>query len=177
MSELDERVYRLLGRRTVAEFSTLPPDQRKAIFRLHLVQDDPVIIKEGDDDDEMNPCISTGAIFQQEYFIREDRVGKQLIKEAIDIYYSHSRKKEDDADAFMRLPDREIVGCINDIGIYFTVEDLQRPNTGQIQDIFEWFIELLLNVTRETVEPAIRAAAEDVCSEFLLMLCPRIRKT
>ncbi|KAK9443906.1 kinetochore protein nuf2 [Metarhizium brunneum] len=78
----------------------------------------------------------------------------------------YSRKKEDDSDAFMRLPDREIVGCINDIGIHFTVGDLQGPDAGQIQHIFEWFVELLLNATRETVEPAMRAAAEDVCGEF-----------
>ncbi|KAK9435655.1 kinetochore protein nuf2 [Metarhizium brunneum] len=77
-----------------------------------------------------------------------------------------SRKKEDEADAFMRLPDREIVGCITDIGIHFTVADLQKPNPAHVQQIFEWFAELLLNSTRETVEPAMRAAAEDVCGEF-----------
>ncbi|KAK8932501.1 putative kinetochore protein [Metarhizium anisopliae BRIP 53293] len=77
-----------------------------------------------------------------------------------------SRKKEDEADAFMRLPDREIVGCITDIGIHFTVADLQKPNPAHVQQIFEWFAELLLNATRETVEPAMRAAAEDVCGEF-----------
>lgn len=66
----------------------------------------------------------------------------------------------------MRLPDREIVGCITDIGIPFTISDLQKPNAAHIQQIFEWFAELLLNATRETVEPAMRAAAEDVCGEF-----------
>ncbi|KAK0391371.1 hypothetical protein NLU13_0872 [Sarocladium strictum] len=79
---------------------------------------------------------------------------------------SRSRKKEEEADAFMRLPDREIVGCITDIGINFTLADLQKPNAAHIQQIFEWFAELLLNATRETVEPAMRAAAEDVCGEF-----------
>ncbi|KAJ6447215.1 kinetochore protein nuf2 [Purpureocillium lavendulum] len=79
---------------------------------------------------------------------------------------SRSRKKEEEADAFMRLPDREIVGCITDIGINFTLTDLQKPNPAHVQQIFEWFAELLLNVTRETVEPALRAAAEDVCGEF-----------
>ncbi|KAG5916248.1 kinetochore-associated Ndc80 complex subunit nuf2 [Claviceps africana] len=77
-----------------------------------------------------------------------------------------SRKKEDEADAFMRLPDREIVGCITDIGIHFTVTDLQKPNAAHVQQIFEWFAELLLNATRETVEPAMRAAADDVCGEL-----------
>jgi kinetochore protein Nuf2 len=76
------------------------------------------------------------------------------------------RKKEEEADAFMRLPDKEIVGCITDIGIPFTVADLQKPNPVQVQMIFEWFAELLLNATRETIEPAMRAAAEDVCGDY-----------
>lgn len=62
----------------------------------------------------------------------------------------------------MRLPDHEIVGCITDIGIPFTVSDLQKPNANQVQKIFEWFAELLLNATRETVAPAMRAAARDI---------------
>jgi kinetochore protein Nuf2 len=64
-------------------------------------------------------------------------------------------------------PDKEIVGCISDIGVPFTVADLQKPNPLQIQMIFEWFAELLMNATRETVDPAMRAAAEDVCGEWM----------
>jgi kinetochore protein Nuf2 len=85
---------------------------------------------------------------------------------------SRSRKKEEEADAFMRLPDKEIVGCINDIGIPFTVADLQKPAALQVQMVFEWFAELLLNATRETVDPAMRAAAEDVCGEYGEVLMP-----
>jgi kinetochore protein Nuf2 len=33
--------------------------------------------------------------------------------------------------------------------------------------IFQWFAELLMNSTRETVEPAMRAAAEDVCADYM----------
>ncbi|KAI1648690.1 Nuf2 family protein [Daldinia loculata] len=88
---------------------------------------------------------------------------------------SRTRKKEEEADAFMRLPDREIVGCITDIGIPFTVADLQKPNPLQVQMIFEWFAELLLNATRDTVEPAMRAAAEDVCGEFTDIVPPDTR--
>jgi kinetochore protein Nuf2 len=33
--------------------------------------------------------------------------------------------------------------------------------------IFEWFAELLMNATRDTVDPAMRAAAEDVCGEYM----------
>ncbi|OQD76546.1 hypothetical protein PENDEC_c004G03010 [Penicillium decumbens] len=80
--------------------------------------------------------------------------------------HNRGRKKEDDNDALMRLPDREIAGCINDIGIPFTVADLAKPNPQQIQMVFEWFAELLMNVTRETVEPAMHAAAEDTCGDY-----------
>lgn len=86
-----------------------------------------------------------------------------------------TRKKEEEADAFMRLPDKEIVGCITDIGIPFTVADLQKPNPVQVQLIFEWFAELLLNATRETIEPAIRAAAEDICGDFADVIAPDTR--
>ncbi|RFU28268.1 hypothetical protein B7463_g8075, partial [Scytalidium lignicola] len=80
---------------------------------------------------------------------------------------NRGRKKEEESDAFMRLPDKEIVGCISDIGIPFTVADLQKPNPLQIQMIFEWFAELLMNTTRETIDPAMRAAAEDICGEYM----------
>lgn len=59
------------------------------------------------------------------------------------------------------------MGCISDIGVPFGLEDLQKPNPQQIQKVFEWFAELLMNATRETVEPAMRAAAEDVCGEHM----------
>lgn len=59
-------------------------------------------------------------------------------------------------------PDREIAGCISDIGISFTVQDLQKPNPQQIQKVFEWFAELLMNTTRDVVAPGMRVAAEDI---------------
>ncbi|EKD20038.1 uncharacterized protein L3040_002285 [Drepanopeziza brunnea f. sp. 'multigermtubi'] len=86
---------------------------------------------------------------------------------------NRNKKKEDDVDAFT-LPDMEIAGCIKDIGkgfsgieFNFTVGDLQKPNPQQIQMIFEWFAELVMNATRETVDPVMRAAAEDVCGEYM----------
>lgn len=72
-------------------------------------------------------------------------------------------------------PDREIAGCISDIGVQFSLEDLQKPNPQQIQKIFEWFAELLMNITRETVEPAMRAAAEDICGEHMEIVPPDTR--
>jgi kinetochore protein Nuf2 len=32
--------------------------------------------------------------------------------------------------------------------------------------VLEWFAELLMNTTRETVDPAMRAAAEDICGDY-----------
>ena len=61
--------------------------------------------------------------------------------------------------------DHEIVGCINDIKIPFTQDDLMRPQPAQIQKVFECFAHLLMNTTRETVEPAMREAARDVCGD------------
>jgi kinetochore protein Nuf2 len=63
-------------------------------------------------------------------------------------------------------PDKEIAGCINDIGIPFSPSDLAKPNAQQIQMVFEWFAELLMNTTRETVEPAMHVAAEDICGDY-----------
>lgn len=80
--------------------------------------------------------------------------------------HNRNRKKEDVNDALMRLPDKEIAGCINDIGIPFTAADLVKPNAQQIQMVFEWFAELLMNTTRETVEPAMRAATEYICGDY-----------
>jgi kinetochore protein Nuf2 len=51
--------------------------------------------------------------------------------------------------------------------ITFTIADLQKPNPLQVQIIFEWFAELLMNTTRETVDPAMRAGAEDICGEYM----------
>jgi kinetochore protein Nuf2 len=64
-------------------------------------------------------------------------------------------------------PDAEIAGCISDIGVPFTAADLLKPNPLQIQQIFQWFAELLMNATHDTIGPALRAAAEDVCGEYM----------
>ncbi|RMJ23491.1 Kinetochore protein NUF2 [Aspergillus sp. HF37] len=81
-------------------------------------------------------------------------------------HHGKGRKKDDENDALMRLPDKEIAGCINDIGIPFSTADLVKPNPQQIQMVMEWFAELLMNITRDTVEPGMRFAADDVCGDY-----------
>ncbi|KAK2737198.1 kinetochore-associated Ndc80 complex subunit nuf2 [Onygenales sp. PD_40] len=89
--------------------------------------------------------------------------------------HQRNRKKEPDPDALMRLPDKEIAGCINDIGVPFSIGDLVKPNPQQIQMVFESFAELLMNATRETVEPAMRAAADDICPDNVDLIPPDTR--
>ena len=44
-----------------------------------------------------------------------------------------------------------------------------------MQKVFEWFAELLMNATRETIEPAMRAAAEDVGGDHMEIILPDTR--
>ncbi|KAF2857731.1 Nuf2 like protein [Piedraia hortae CBS 480.64] len=74
-------------------------------------------------------------------------------------------RKEDDGNAFMTLPDKEIAGCICDIGFNFTVDDLRKPNPQQVQKLFEWFLVILTGTTREVVAPAMHEAAIEHCGE------------
>ena len=62
--------------------------------------------------------------------------------------------------------DKEIAGCISDIGVPFTPADLQKPNPQHIQMVFEHLGELLMNATRDSIDPAMRAAVEDICGDF-----------
>ncbi|KAK0665014.1 putative kinetochore protein nuf2 [Lasiodiplodia hormozganensis] len=80
---------------------------------------------------------------------------------------NNHRGRQQEEDSFMTLPDREIASCISDIGINFSIADLQKPNPQQIQKVFEWFAELLMNTTREVVAPAMKAAADDMAGEDL----------
>lgn len=44
--------------------------------------------------------------------------------------------------------------------------DLLKPNPHLIQMVFEHLGELLMNATRDSIDPAMRAAAEDVCADY-----------
>lgn len=62
--------------------------------------------------------------------------------------------------------DEEIAGCISDIGVPFTPTDLRKPNPQTIQMVFEHLGDLLMNATRDSIDPAMRAAAEDICNDY-----------
>jgi hypothetical protein len=52
------------------------------------------------------------------------------------------------------------------------VQDLHKPQPEQIQKIFELFADLLMNITHETVSPAMAATAEEVCKETGIDVTP-----
>jgi hypothetical protein len=84
------KIRQMLGGKTPAEFAKLQPERRKAVLRRHLVQEQLVAIEEGDDDDECNPKIANGVILRQEYYMGDDEAGKQLVKEAREIFYAEN---------------------------------------------------------------------------------------
>lgn len=86
----DERIFKMLGGRTPAQFVQLPLERRQALYRRNLVQKAPVIIEEGDDDDEMNPDIASGVCLRQQYFMGFNEFGKQIVKEATEVYYGEN---------------------------------------------------------------------------------------
>ncbi|KAL5346551.1 hypothetical protein ACLOAV_008822 [Pseudogymnoascus australis] len=59
-------------------------------LRYLVKEDDYVHIEEGDDDDFFNEEIAEGALLRQEYFMGDDEAGKQLVKEARQIYYGEN---------------------------------------------------------------------------------------
>lgn len=79
---------------------------------------------------------------------------------------THKKKKEEDPDAFMRLSDQEIAGCISDIGVPFSENDLKQPKPQQIQMVFEHLGDILMNATRDSIDPAMRAAHEDIAGDY-----------
>ncbi|KAJ0158934.1 hypothetical protein CTA2_10605 [Colletotrichum tanaceti] len=88
-AEHHKAVRTMLGDRSVAEFSTLPPQQRATILRRHLTQPDPVIIgDDGLDEDGMGEQpIAAGALLRQCLFMGADDVGRRMVAEARAAYY------------------------------------------------------------------------------------------
>jgi kinetochore protein Nuf2 len=42
------------------------------------------------------------------------------------------------------------------------VDDLRKPNPQHIQKMFEYFAYILMNITRDVVAPAMKAAADEI---------------
>ncbi|RSL85734.1 hypothetical protein CEP52_016049 [Fusarium oligoseptatum] len=81
----------MLHGQTVAQFLQLPLTERKSILRQHLVQSEPVIIEEGDDNNALNPKISDGVLLLQPLFVGKGAMGKQVVREAREVHYGKNK--------------------------------------------------------------------------------------
>lgn len=63
---------------------------------------------------------------------------------------------------YLLISDLEIVNCITELGIPFQLDDLRKPSPPKIQLVFEMFADLLMGVRKDTVEPILRAATEQL---------------
>jgi len=52
----------------------------------------------------------------------------------------------------------DIIECLAELGINFTIDDLNKPTPMRVQYLFERFVNSLMGVSRESVEPIIQAA-------------------
>jgi hypothetical protein len=80
----------MLRAHTPAEFVKLPLGERNAVYKRHLVTENMVQIEEGDDDDFFNPELAKGVLLRQEYMVGDDEAGKQIAKEAREMYYGQN---------------------------------------------------------------------------------------
>lgn len=84
------QVQEMLHGLTVEEFMRLPLIERKAIFSQHLVQQERVFIREGEDDNHMNIKIANGFMLFQRLFMSEDEKSSQMVKEAREVHYGEN---------------------------------------------------------------------------------------
>ena len=89
----EERRYlrQVLGGHTPAEFALLPKEERKKVYRAHVyVEDAFIILADGRVNLSSNPELANGLMLLQEYYMGRDEVGKGLVKEARDIFYTEN---------------------------------------------------------------------------------------
>ncbi|KAJ9640278.1 hypothetical protein H2199_005817 [Coniosporium tulheliwenetii] len=89
--ERDTKVRRILNGLSPAEFASLPLEARHEVYTRHLVKENGrVLIDEADDEDFLNPEIAQGVILRQEYFMGADAVGRRIVEEAREVYYTQN---------------------------------------------------------------------------------------
>lgn len=72
-----------------------------------------------------------------------------------------TRRQQEEIDPFI-LRDPDICDNVSFLGIPFTIDDLRKPQPQQIQRLYEELANLCMSVTRDTVAPAMSAAASDI---------------
>lgn len=70
---------------------------------------------------------------------------------------------------FPILKNADIVLCLQELGISFADEDLQKPTPQRMQMVYEAFADILMGYTRDTFDANVRACAAEV-ENFVLAL-------
>lgn len=88
----DMKVHRMLGDMSPAQFALLPKERREAVFRDYLVKDGEHVFVDSywDCDDDRNAEIADGALLRQSDVMGSDEAGKQLVREAQEIYFGEN---------------------------------------------------------------------------------------
>jgi hypothetical protein len=63
---------------------------------------------------------------------------------------------------FPNLKNSDIVLCMNELGVSFSEEDLQKPTPQRMQMVYEAFSDILMGYTRENFDSNVRACANEV---------------
>jgi Nuf2 family len=63
---------------------------------------------------------------------------------------------------FPNLKNSDIVLCMNELGVSFSEEDLQKPTPQRMQMVYEAFADILMGYTRESFDSNVRACANEV---------------
>jgi len=63
---------------------------------------------------------------------------------------------------FPPLKNSDIVLCMQELGVSFSDEDLQKPTPQRMQMVYEAFADILMGYTRETFDANVRACADEV---------------
>ncbi|KAF2671663.1 hypothetical protein BT63DRAFT_422206 [Microthyrium microscopicum] len=74
---------------------------------------------------------------------------------------SNRRPPPEEVDPFI-LRDPDICENVTFLGVPFSLDDLRKPQPQQIQRLYEFLADLCMTVTRETVGPAMSAAASEI---------------
>ena len=63
---------------------------------------------------------------------------------------------------FPNLKNSDIVLCMQELGVPFSEEDLQKPTPQRMQMVYEAFADILMGYTRETFDANVRACGNEV---------------
>ncbi|KAI5820961.1 Nuf2 family-domain-containing protein [Pyronema omphalodes] len=63
------------------------------------------------------------------------------------------KKQQPEQESFLVLDQKDIVACLNDLDIIFTLEDIRNPTPLKVQYVYERLVDVLLGLRRESIDP------------------------